>query len=420
MTVCRAHSLLRPGLFTGLLLSYCSALPAQAQSPAQIQSPPFTDPVPKPSELPPPPPYILMPPPAPAATSSAASETASISSAASSPASVPTPATPATPMPPPAPYSLPFGLRPIIPVSVLRLDTVFSFYQQNIAPSGQPEQLAQGFTGAFLPTIGYRFHPAWMGIVRFGVVGNRPPRITGDEPGADNCEDQTTTDPTTMQTKTTLTKCGVASTNIQVGGFYSHKLSPSVRLSVFAATTIPVGSGVSAASEPGASGAEAPAGQLSRSAMDNVMFAVNDWALVEGIDLAYIAHRWTVQAEVTFFELFRARNELANPDVFKANFTAGLHIGYFIAQWLSLGTELRFQRWLTDPKSVLADEANADKGLPVQGLRQNLSLAIGPRFHIKLPGGHWLRPALVYEPGLWGVLATRKYHTLQVDIPIVF
>lgn len=150
------------------------------------------------------------------------------------------------------------------------------------------------------------------------------------------------------------------------------------------------------------------------------MFAVNDWALLEGLDLAYIGHKLTVQAEVTFFELFRVRNEAANVDVYKVNFTAGLHVGYFLASFLSFGAEVRYQRWLSDPKSVVADEANADKGLPVQGLRQNLSLAIGPRFHIKLPGGRWLRPALAYEPGLAGLLATRKYHTLQVDIPILF
>lgn len=330
------------------------------------------------------------------------------------------PVTAPAPVSPPSPYSLPFGLRPIVPVTVLRLDTVFAFYQQNIAAAGQPERFENGFTGAFLPTIGYRFHPSWMGIFRFGVVGNRPPRITGDEAGADNCEDQTAVDPTTMQPKTTLTKCGVASTNMLLGGFYSHKFADSFRFSLFAATTIPVGSGVSTASEPGASAAEAPAGLLSRSAMDNVMFAVNDWALLEGLDLAYIGHKLTVQAEVTFFELFRVRNEAANVDVYKVNFTAGLHVGYFLASFLSFGAEVRYQRWLSDPKSVVADEANADKGLPVQGLRQNLSLAIGPRFHIKLPGGRWLRPALAYEPGLAGLLATRKYHTLQVDIPILF
>ena len=109
----------------------------------------------------------------------------------------------------------------------------------------------------------------------------------------------------TMQTKTTLTKCGVSSTNLLLGGFYSHKFGSSVRLAIFGATTIPVGTGVSAVSEPGASAAVAPAGLLTRSALDNVMFAVNDWAIVEGLDLAYIGHGLTVQAEVTFFQLFR-------------------------------------------------------------------------------------------------------------------
>jgi len=372
------------------------------------------------SAFPPPPPYSLTP--ASPVTDLGQGGTPSQPSPAAN-APIPQTGTPVQTLPaavPPPPYSLPFGLRPIVPVTVLRLDTVFAFYQQNLAAAGQEERWEPGFTSAFLPTIGYKFNPSWMGIFRFGVVGNRPPRITGDEAGADNCEDTTTTDATTGQPKTTLTKCGVASTNMLIGGFYSHKFAKHFRLSLFAATTIPVGSGVSSASEPGASLAEAPAGQLSRSALDNVMFAVNDWALLEGIDLAFIGHRLTVQAEVTLFQLFRARNEAANPDTYKINFTTGLHVGYFVANWLSLGAELRYQRWLSDPKSVVADEGNADKGLLVQGLRHNLSVGIGPRFHIKLPGGKWIRPALVYEPGLAGLMATRKYHVVQVDIPILF
>ena len=33
---------------------------------------------------------------------------------------------------------------------------------------------------------------------------------------------------------------------------------------------------------------------------------------------------------------------------------------------------------------------------------------IGPRFHIKLPGGKWIRPGIGYEPGLYGVMGNRK------------
>ncbi|HNN50078.1 MAG TPA: hypothetical protein PKO07_03595 [Pseudomonadota bacterium] len=416
----RRYQLKRAGVSAALCVSALTVAmsSAWAQGAAQTGAP---DPASVPpttgmTQIPPPPPYPLVP-----GGDAAAVATPVPAQVAAAPVPTPPPpAQPSTPPPAPPPYSLPFGLRPIVPVTVLRLDTVFAFYQQNIAAAGQPERYENGFAGVFLPTIGYRFTPSWMGIVRFGMVGNRPPRITGDETGADNCEDTTTTDPTTMQPKTVLTKCGVATSNLFLGGFYSHKFADNFRFSLFFGTTIPVGSGTSAATEPGASLAEAPTGQLARSAMDNVMFAVNDWAMVEGLDLAYIGHRLTVQAEVTFFELFRVRNEAANPDVYKVNFTTGLHIGYFVANWMSLGAELRYQRWLSDPKSVVADEANADKGLPVQGLRQNLSLGIGPRFHIKLPGGKWIRPGIGYEPGLYGVMGNRKYHVLQIDIPILF
>lgn len=171
------------------------------------------------SAFPPPPPYSLTP--TSPVTDLGQGGTPSQPSPTEN-APIPQTGTPVQTLPaavPPPPYSLPFGLRPIVPVTVLRLDTVFAFYQQNLAAAGQEERWEPGFTSAFLPTIGYKFNPSWMGIFRFGVVGNRPPRITGDEAGADNCEDTTTTDATTGQPKTTLTKCGVASTNMLNGGF---------------------------------------------------------------------------------------------------------------------------------------------------------------------------------------------------------
>ena len=87
--------------------------------------------------------------------------------------------------------------------------------------------------------------------------------------------------------QTVLTKCGVATSNLFLGGFYSHKFADNFRFSVFFGTTIPVGERVQRRNWCGL--AEAPTGHLARSAMDNVMFAVNDWAMVEGLDRVHRA-----------------------------------------------------------------------------------------------------------------------------------
>ena len=50
-----------------------------------------------------------------------------------------------------------------------------------------------------------------------------------------------------------------------------------------------------------------------------------------------------------------------------------------------------------DPDAVAADE----------GLRENLSLSMGPRFHIKAERG-WLRPSVACNGGLTGCLASNS------------
>jgi len=140
---------------------------------------------------------------------------------------------------------------------------------------------------------------------------------------------------------------------------------------------------------------------------------------IAGAGFGYVSNGFTAQVEATLFQLFRVRgNDLtgAAPDSARTNSTAGLHLGYFVIPQLSVGGELRYQRWLSGPhrlsmgmKLPLAD-ANLD----------NVTFAVGPRGHFKLSKTMWLRPGISYSQGLDKPLSDSKYHMVQVDIPFVF
>ena len=144
--------------------------------------------------------------------------------------------------------------------------------------------------------------------------------------------------------------------------------------------------------------------------MDNAMFAVNDLTVFPGIDLAYLRGGFTVQGEVTVLQLTRVRGEAVQPDASRTNLTSGLHAGYFLTPWLSVGAELRYQRWLSTPASVAADPS----------VRDNLSAAAGPRLHLKVSRALTLRPGLSYATGLDAPMRAQSFQVVQLDVPVLF
>jgi hypothetical protein len=280
---------------------------------------------------------------------------------------------PSPPRPPP-PYSLPFQLRPVAPGSVVRSDTTLAAYEM---PDGSGTTVASTFLAA------YKVSPTMAPLFRFAAVNDNP--ATGS--GA-----------TTMS-------------NPLFGLLYGKPLAPAVKLGLFGAITLPVGSGGGDTPDAVAV-ATNRAGLVARSSMDNALFAVNDWALIGGADLAYVKGGLTVQAEFTVFQLTRVRGDEVQPDSHKTNFTSGLHAGYFATPWLSLGAELRYQRWLSTPKAVANDATGAT--------RDNLTAAAGVRGHIKLSGKRWLRPGIAYTRPLDDPMSGRGYDIIQVDVPYAF
>jgi hypothetical protein len=277
---------------------------------------------------------------------------------------------------------LPWQLRPLTVGNVIRSDTSAAFYKDAAGNAGT--------TQVTMLLASYKITPELAPVVRLGFVKNDAPAMAAD---------------------------GSSFINPVVGLAYSHKLS-AFRLAAFLGTTIPIGQGSGQKPDAGAAGADA-AGINARSGMDNSMFAVNYMTGIAGLGFGYIDRGFTAQVEATLFQLFRVHgNDMTGsaPDSTRTNGTAGLHLGYFVIPQLSLGGEIRYQRWLSTPDRLVmgAKVPFADANL------DNVTFGVGPRGHFALGKGLWIRPGISYSQGLDAPLSTAKYRMLQVDIPVVF
>ena len=275
-----------------------------------------------------------------------------------------------TPAASPPPYSLPWQLRPAVAATVVRSDTTVASHD-DAAGDGT-------FTIASMLLASYKVTPELAPFVRFGVVG---------------------------------TPDAAAIANPAFGATFSFKLPEHLRLALFLGLTVPVGMGGGDTPDKDTAAA-AKAGILARSAMDNAMFAVNDFTIFPGVDLAWVDHGLTFQIEATILGLSRVRGSAVQKDARKVNFTSGLHVGYFVIPELSLGAEIRHQRWLSTPKAVAADATDS--------LRDTTTFAIGPRAHLKLGPTTWLRPGIAYARGIDDPMGKAGYNNVQIDLPLSF
>ncbi|HKY35192.1 MAG TPA: transporter [Polyangiaceae bacterium] len=303
------------------------------------------------------------------------------------------PAEPAAAKPKPPPYSLPWQLRPVVAGNVVRSDTALAFYKH-------PTNGNRGTTVASTLLFSYKVIENFAPLVRVGLVSNSPP---------DN--------PMAMPSP----KSATGFLNPVVGATYALKFGPTWKLGLFLGLTVPVGSGGGDDAKPEAKAANA-AGIAARSAMDNAMFAVNDFVVFPGVGFAYTNAGLTAQVEATLVQLTQVRGGTgmgkAQLDDSRTNFTTGLHLGYFIIPMLSVGGDLRHQRWLSTPKAVEADEALPDDAQ--LGLRDTTTFAIGPRFHFKLSESVWFRPGVAFAMPLDDPMKKSKYKIVQLDLPVAF
>jgi hypothetical protein len=293
---------------------------------------------------------------------------------------------------PKPPYSLPWQLRPVIPGNVVRLDGAYAMYENKTRGES-------GSTIASTLSFSYKVMDNLAPLVRLGYV-------TTKENGADRVS---------------------AFVNPVIGALYGTVLGDDLKLGVFLGIALPVGQGGGndAATDADKTNQYAAAGSgvYARSAMDNAMFAVNYLTVFPGVGLAYVKNGLTVQVEATVLSLNRARGDKVDKDKSRLNMTSGLHVGYFVLDMLSLGGEIRYQRWLSTPKAVEADEAAPSDAQ--RGLRDQASFAVGPRLHFKLGANAWIRPGIAYARGIDKPMSGAKAgptkdNVIQLDVPVAF
>jgi len=321
----------------------------------------------------------------------------------------PAPAAPATPevepkhdyKPPPAPYSLPWQLRGVVPANLVRSDTSIAMYK-NDGPGGNGNS---GNTIATTLLASYKVMPDLAPFVRLALVKNHP------------------FDTSTATTATV--KDATVFGNPAVGATYGIKIGSDMKLGLMLAATVPIGSGggtkptdPAALADYVATRTALGAGIRARSSMDNALFATNFLTIFPGVGFAFVKSGLTVQAEATVLFLKRVRGGDAEDDKAKTNFTAGLHVGYFVIKELSIGAEIRHQRWLNTPSDVTADQAKAsDQQL---GLKDQTTWAAGVRGHFKIGESMWLRPGVSFTMAIDDPMKALAYKIVQVDIPFVF
>ena len=292
----------------------------------------------------------------------------------------PAPPAPDAGKPKPPPYSLPFQLRPVVVGNVVRSDTAIAFYEN-------PANGESGSTVASMLLASYKVTDELAPLLRLGIVSNSPP----DAP--------------------TNPESGTGFLNPVLGVTYAPKISPNFKLGLFLGVTVPIGSGGGNDPEPKNVMANG-AGIFARSALDNAMFAVNDFVVFPGVGAAFTDAGFTAQVEATVLQLTRVKgDEPVVPDSSRTNFTTGLHLGYFVIPALSLAAELRHQRWLSTPKAIENDTTDT--------LRDNTTVELGPRLHIKIGDKSWFRPAIGYVIPLDDPMKDRKYKIIHLDLPFV-
>ncbi len=285
---------------------------------------------------------------------------------------------------PPPPYSIPWQLRPVPAVNVLRWDTAFARYEDSRANAALTVATlltaAARIPGTGPPTAGLSL------LLRLGMVTDVPAL------GA---------------------RGGSVLTNPLVGASWALKTSFGLRFNAFLGLTLPLGGGGGDTPNPDSLAAR-QRGLTARAQMDNALFAVNDATVIPGLSVAWVGKGVTVQGEITLLHLMRVRGESVQGEATKTNLTMGLHVGYFVVPQLSIGAELRYQRWLNAPFAVEKDATGASE--------DNLTFAIGLRGHFKLAKTVWIRPGMSYGRGLDKPMAaaTPNYHIVQLDVPFLF
>jgi len=295
-------------------------------------------------------------------------------------------ATPAQPDPA-SRYSLPWQLRPVTIGSAARLDGVLAAF--NDANGNLDIAVTSGLS------VSYQITREIAPMLRLGFVRNNAPGAALD---------------------------GSSFANPLLGASYGRSSGP-FKIALFGATTIPIGTGGGDA--PDAKAARANLAAMTARPADDAMFAVNYLTPMVGGDFAYVSHGFTAQVEATLQELIRVRGgkSASALDQFRTNAALGLHLGYFIGAHFSVGSDLRYQRWLSRP-TTLNRVTGAQVPLSDRD-KDAVTLAVGLRLHFGFGKQTSVHPGVSVMRGFDGrafaaPLVTAQTTAVQFDIPVVF
>ena len=269
-----------------------------------------------------------------------------------------------------APYSLPWMLRPAAPTSMARADTVAAFYG------------VDGGTIVSQLSFSYKLMPRLALLAKLGVAEDSPPTGAG----------------------------GFGLFNPLIGGHVGFWPAKSLRFGGFLGLTIPMGMGGGANPDKGSVEVNHGA-MLARGGMDDALFMPDYITALPGLDLAYVTKGFTVQGEITLGILTKVRGPETEKST-NSDLSMGLHLGYFLFPFVSVGAELRHQRWLSTPRFVGADLSRE--------LRDVTSLSLGPRAHIELEEDFKFRPGFSMTFGLDRPMSSSHYKVVQIDLPFTF
>lgn len=279
-------------------------------------------------------------------------------------------------------YSLPWQLRPVSPMSYVRLDSSFAFY--GVGGSTIVSELSAS----------YRIIPRISVLAKLGVANDSPPGTVSPTVGS---------------------QAGGGAfgfVNPLIGaqaGFWPAK---SLRLGLFLGFTLPVGMGGGVNADRGQVNTMHSA-MLARSGFDDPLFMPDYFTTWPGIDVAYVTHGFTVQAETSLAVMNRVRGPETERST-NADLSLGLHFGYFIFPWWSAGLDFRHQRWLSTPAFIGADED------PSGDRRDVTTVEVGVRFHVKVTDDITWHPGLSMAFGLDDPMAGAHYKIVHLDLPFQF
>jgi hypothetical protein len=268
-------------------------------------------------------------------------------------------------------YSAPWQLRSLTPADMVGVESSAAAFTD----SNGNIDIAQS------TVVGSRYHltPEWVPFLRLGFVANNAPGAALD---------------------------GTSFGNPTAGATYTRTIA-KYRLAASLSTTLPIGTGGGDTPDPRAARVNTAA--ITARPADSAMFDVDYMTETLGIDVAYLSRGLTAQAEANVAQGIRTRGDGAR---FRTSADIALHAGYFLGSHVSLGTDLRYQRWLT-------------RDAMTQSATDTLTLAVGLRTHVGLGEHASLHPGISYTRGLNArgtalPVITDQTNAVQIDAHVLF